>query len=295
MSRATPAGFDGVLVARLKPVHRKVFFALELSSLGAAVVLGAGVRYAARLADLGAWPSAGLGVLFALFSLNLTRLWHAGGGYPLHRPRTGIAQWRPSRVWLAFAVAWALLASQPLVAWVLHNQVEAHVDRLRAEHRALQQAALPAERTPLGDRDEAAGERRSNAGVPAADSPDAGSGFVAARIRAVWDSPLAATLLTLLFTALGASPALLRQWRVDAVRAYERRRRDEERPGIKRAHVDARRALEATLSRRWAPAFHGLPEELYFDAPFNTKLRKKAWLRGELKRNAVDELLSLLR
>ena len=101
------------------------------------------------------------------------------------------------------------------------------------------------------------------------------SHFLLRRVQLTWATPLLPAFLSLVMVGLMvlpwfASATLART----ASRAYEARRWKMNRAIIDEAYARARR-LEAEVLAQW-PAFAGLRQELYEDAPYNTRPRAGA-------------------
>ena len=101
------------------------------------------------------------------------------------------------------------------------------------------------------------------------------SHFLLKRVQLTWDQPVRPALLSLVMVLLMVLPWLTSATLArTASRAYEARRWKMNRAIIDDAYGQARR-LEAEALTRW-PAFVGLREELYEDAPYNTRPRAGA-------------------
>jgi hypothetical protein len=298
------AGFDRTVVRELRAEYAAWIYGLAAAGLlGVALVAIAGAYEFGLLFERRAGYALGL-ALTLLLALNMLRLLNAGLGATAGLP---FAVWRPKIVAVVLSWLVAALLAQPLVTLVLRDQVDAviavrrdavvtlHRERLLgaldAEARRLAEgialieakigsmetsgighvAPLKVDRAELEARRVALEERRRGAEaveLPAFAASVQRAGFVADRIRAAWQMPAVAIVLTILFATLITLGGVLRWPARDAVRAYEAERHRREREFIERAYAENQQRCRRLFERY--VTFQGLPD-WYEDPPYNTQ------------------------
>lgn len=246
-----------------------------------------------------------LGGLFFLNVLRLANA--GGGAAAASRPFESwqLRPWWPLAVWLAGLVLAqpivtyvlrdrvdAVIAGNRYAIIAVHRETvlgefERRIQSAIAQRESIEQAitrlkrsgapAVPREIEALQrnraeaeiqlDRAVAARDRALKVELPAYEAHIGRSGFLANRFRATWTQPERALLLTLVFSVLIASGAILRWPARAAMYAYQRLRWE-----LDRAIVDA--AYRANLKRRkrvlgLRPGFRGI-RTYYEDPPYNT-------------------------
>jgi hypothetical protein len=237
-------GYDVTLIERVGRGERAFFVISALLSLVAVLLAGAGMAYGFVL-TLGPVAAAPAFVLAALFVLNLLRLQHAGSGYPLHLPIEAIHGWRPGFAGVFILLVFGVLLSQPIV-FLLQKPWLDPVVAARVADAAAVRAALGLEVAPVAD------------------------GLIL-RGRAAWSEHLGlSALLTLLFSLLLASPAILRFLGAAAVRDYESERWIADRILVDDEWAVARDVIEETLVET-APGWQPPLVVPFADPPYNTR------------------------
>lgn len=298
------AGFDRTVVQTLRAEHAAWIHGLAAAGLlGVILVALAGAYELGLLFERRAGYILGL-VLTLLLALNMLRLLNAGLGATAGLP---FAVWRPKILAVVLSWMVATLLAQPLVTFVLRDKVDAviairrdAVVTLHREHlmgsldteaRRLTEkiarasakiesmeasgigyiAGIEAERAGLEARLAAIEERRRRAEdveLPAFAASVRQAGFVADRVRAAWQYPIAASLLTALFATCITLGGILRWPAREAVRVYEAERHRREREFIERAYAESKqRCLQ--LFEGYA-TFQGI-REWHEDPPYNTQ------------------------
>jgi hypothetical protein len=297
-------GFDRTVVRELRAEHAAWMYGLAAAGLlGVVLVAIAGAYELGLLFERRAGYALGLAFTL-LFALNMLRLLNAGLGATAGLP---FAVWRPKLVAVVLSWFVAALLAQPLVTLVMRDMVNAVIavrrdavvtlhreqllGALAEEARTLDEriarlegriasmeasgigyvAPLKVERAELEARLVALEERRRRAEkveLPAFAASVQRAGFVADRIRAAWQSPWAASGLTILFATLITLGGVLRWPARAAVRAYEEVRHRRERALIERAYAE-NKARCGRLFGRYA-TFEAI-KEWYEDPPYNTQ------------------------
>jgi hypothetical protein len=308
-------GYDPHRVADLRPELQRALALSALSAFPGIVLLAGSAAYGAFLASDVVGLSLAVGLGAGLYLLNLLRVAVAGGGVGPQQPLAEVTHWRPRTVPLVMLALLGLFFAQPLILGILSAEQDPKIEALRrslatlhtagvlrsvAEERTRATSALAAatarfERRPKNladDKLEAqrADVERAAAAVRRLDEREAQlrtedlepyqrhlatSHFLLRRVQLTWDHPVRPVLLSALMVLLMvlpwfASATLART----ATRAYEARRWKMNRALIDASYRESRR-LEADALQQW-PAFAGLRQELYEDAPYNTRARAGA-------------------
>ena len=308
-------GYDPHRVADLRPELQRALALSALSAFPGIVLLAGSAAYGAFLASDVVGISLAVGLGAGLYLLNLLRVAVAGGGVGPQQPLAEVTHWMPRTVPLVMLALLGLFFAQPLILGLLSAEQDPKIEELRAslaslhtagvlrsvaEERARAASALAAAtaRFELRQKNLAAEEReaqraeveRATAAVRRLDDREvqvraeevepyqrhlATSHFLLRRVQLTWDRPVRPVLLSLLMVLLMvlpwfASATLART----ASRAYEARRWKMNRALIDASYRESRR-LEAEALGKWA-SFAGLRQELYEDAPYNTRARAGA-------------------
>jgi hypothetical protein len=308
-------GYDPHRVADLRPELQRALALSALSAFPGIALLSASAAYGAYLASDAVRLSLAVGLGAGLYLLNLLRVAVAGGGVGPQQPLAEVTHWRPRTVPLVMLALLGLFFAQPLILGLLSGEQDPKIEVVRRSlalvHATGVLRSVTEEQTQAASALAAATQRfqqrrknlaapkvealradveRATATLRALDEREAqlraediepyqrylaNSHFLLRRVQLTWDHPVRPALLSLVMVLLMvlpwfASATLAR----DASRAYEARRWKMNRALIDASYLESRR-LEAEALEQW-PAFAGLRQELYEDAPYNTRARAGA-------------------
>ncbi len=231
-------GYERDLLFSISEKHLGTLRAAALSWLVACLVLGAAAAFAGWLIRPGvAAPLVG-GASITLFTVNLLRVFHSGGGSKLGRTmresEDACRRYRPSLIpALAFGVLAVILAQPAQIPfWPdIEPEVEQHRQALIEQHSIA--AAGPG-----------ADAEYYRAELEAA-------GFPAFRLKLIWQDPKRAVRLTFAILALVLLPVFWSQFfAIESVRAYELERSKRTHQVVSRLDKGVRGEID-TLLGNW--------------------------------------------
>ncbi len=229
-------GYDRDLLSSISEKHRGSLRGAAASWLLACVVLGAAAAYAAWLVMPGVVAPIVGGTALTLLTINLLRVFHAGGGSTPgrtpHESEVASRRYRPSLIPALVFGVFAIILAQPaqIPFWPeLEPQVEEHRQTLIEQH-AVAAAELGTDADYYREELEAAG-------------------FPIFRIKQIWQDPKRAVRLTFVILMLVLLPAFWSQlFAIKSVRAYELERSKRTHRNMAALDLDVRQQIDSLLA-----------------------------------------------